>query len=139
MIAPSLFAAQDFVNKWALVTLNERATVQTHFNELCALLGVPAPLDADPTGAFYRFEKPLTKVGGRAGFADVWRKDRFAWEYKSVGKYPTLQAAYQQLLLYKEDLDNPPILVACDIASYEVHIRSPATKTSCASSATPTW
>ena len=117
-----MFAAQTFVNKWGKVTINEKATAQTHFIALCALLGVDAPLDVDPTGAFYRFEKPLTKVGGGAGFADVWRKDRFAWEYKSVGKYPTLKAAYQQLLMYKENLDNPPTLVACDIANYEVHV-----------------
>ena len=52
----------------------------------------------------------------------MWYRDRFAWEYKTKGKYPDLRAAYQQLLLYKEDLDNPPILVACDIASYEVHV-----------------
>jgi hypothetical protein len=118
----NLFAVQDFITRWERVELNERAVAQTHFNELCALIGVESPIQADPRGDFYRFEKPLTKAGGGAGFADVWRKDRFAWEYKTKGKYPDLRAAYQQLLLYKEDLDNPPILVACDIANYEVHI-----------------
>ncbi|HEU4326919.1 MAG TPA: DNA methyltransferase [Roseiflexaceae bacterium] len=118
----SLFAAQDFIAKWDRATLNERATAQEHFIDLCRLLGVPTPNEADPAGSFYRFEKPLTKSGGKAGFADVWRRDRFAWEYKTKGKYPNLQAAYQQLLLYKGDLDNPPVLVACDIATYEVHV-----------------
>jgi hypothetical protein len=102
--------------------VNERATAQSHFNDLCLLLGVRPPLEADPRGEFFRFEKPLTKAGGGAGFADVWYKHRFAWEYKGKGKYPDLRGAYQQLLRYKEDLDNPPVLVACDIASYEVHI-----------------
>jgi len=32
------------------------------------------------------FEKSLTKPDGKAGFADVWEKDHFAWEYK--GKEP---------------------------------------------------
>nr|HRC76127.1 class I SAM-dependent DNA methyltransferase [Kouleothrix sp.] len=114
--------AQEFVKKWDAVTVNERAVAQSHFNDLCALLGVKAPLDADPKGTFFRFEKPLAKSGGGKGFADVWYKDRFAWEYKTKGKYPDLTAAYQQLTLYRADLDNPPILVACDIASYEVHI-----------------
>ena len=114
--------ARQFIAKWEKTTLNERATVQEHFVDLCRLLGVPTPNEADNSGAFYRFEKPLTKTGGRAGFADVWMRDHFAWEYKTKNKYPDLRAAYQQLLLYKEDLDNPPILVACDIANYEVHI-----------------
>jgi type II restriction/modification system DNA methylase subunit YeeA len=115
-------AVQAFIKKWDAVTVNERAVAQSHFNDLCALLGVKPPLEADPKGNFFRFEKPLSKSGGGKGFADVWYKDRFAWEYKTKGKYPNLTAAYQQLTLYRADLDNPPILVACDIANYEVHI-----------------
>jgi hypothetical protein len=122
-------AVQMFIKKWEAVTLNEKATAQEHFIDLCRLLGQPTPNEADPKGQFYRFEKPLTKAGGSAGFADVWRKDRFAFEYKTKGKYPDLRAAYQQLLLYKEDLDNPPVLVACDIANYEVHISYTGYKT----------
>ena len=41
-----------------------------------------------------------------AAFADVWMRGHFAWEYK--GKHKNLDAAYQQLLQYKEDLENPP-------------------------------
>jgi len=110
-------AVQTFINHWEQVELNEKAVAQSHFNALCHLLGVKSPVEADPKGQFFRFEKPLTKTGGSAGFADVWYKDRFAWEYKTRGKYPTLDGAYQQLLLYKGDLDNPPVLVACDIAN----------------------
>jgi len=122
-------AAAAFVEKWERNRLNESATAKEHFVDLCRLLGQPTPNEADPLGAFYRFEKPLTKVGGRAGFADVWRKDRFAFEYKTKGKYPDLMAAYRQLLLYKEDLDNPPILAACDIANFEIHIAFTGYKT----------
>ena len=113
---------QQFIAKWDAVTINEKATAQEHFIDLCRLLNVKTPNEADPHGQFFRFEKPLTKSGGKAGFADVWYKDRFAWEYKSKGKYTTLDAAYNQLRLYQEDLDNPPVLVACDIAKYEIHI-----------------
>lgn len=114
--------AAAFISKWDAVTLNERAVAQTHFNELCHMLGVPAPLDAGQQSEVYRFEKPLTKLGGGAGFADVWKHDHFAWEYKTKGRYPDLRAAYTQLVLYKGDLGNPPVLVACDIENYYVSI-----------------
>lgn len=113
---------QQFIAHWEKVELNERAVAQSHFNALCHLLGLKGPVEADPKGKFFRFEKPLTKAGGAAGYADVWYRDRFAVEYKTKGKYPTLRDAYLQLLLYKDDLDNPPVLVACDIANYEVHV-----------------
>ncbi len=112
----------EFIQKWVAVTINERAVAQTHFNELCALLGVPAPLDSGQNSNLYRFEQPLTKSGGGAGFADVWKQDHFAWEYKTKGKYANLSNAYAQLLLYKGDLGNPPVLVACDIENYYVSI-----------------
>jgi hypothetical protein len=118
MLLRSNSLAEEFVAKWARIAINERAVAQSHFNDLCALLRVPAPDHSD----HYRFEKPLTKVGGSAGFADVWRRDHFAWEYKSKNRYRDLRDAYQQLLLYKEDLDNPPVLAACDIARYEIHV-----------------
>lgn len=114
--------AAQFVQKWSAVTLNEKAVAQTHFNELCALLGVKNPIEADPKGEFYRFEKPLTKSGGGAGFADVWHRDRFAVEYKTKGKYASLRDAYLQLVLYKGDLGNPPVLVTCDIENFEVYV-----------------
>ncbi len=45
--------------------------------------------------------------------ADVWKKGCFAWEYK--GKHANLDEAYQQLLQYREALENPPLLVVSDI------------------------
>src|SRR5207302_6867802 len=76
-------------------------------------------VEADPTGETYAFEKAVTKTGGSAGFADVWRRGHFAWEYK--GKHHDLGAAYDQLLRYREGLDNPPLLVVCDLERFEVH------------------
>ncbi len=72
-------SAQSFVEKWDRVTVNEKAAAQSHFNDLCHMLGIAAPLEADPIGAWYRFEKPLSKAGGGAGFADVWREGHFVW------------------------------------------------------------
>ncbi|MDZ4720231.1 MAG: type IIL restriction-modification enzyme MmeI, partial [Roseiflexaceae bacterium] len=114
--------AAAFVAKWQQNAQKESAAAKEHFIDLCHLLGLATPNDPGSGPETYCFEKSLTKVGGSAGFADVWKRDAFAWEYKGKGKYADLRAAYQQLLLYKEDLGNPPILVACDIATYEVHI-----------------
>ncbi len=119
---PTPAEVQQFVQHWEKVTLNEKAVAQSHFNALCKLLGLKGPVEADPSGTFFRFEKPLTKSGGKQGFADVWYQGRFAVEYKTKGKYATLREAYSQLELYKDDLANPPVLIACDIARYEVHV-----------------
>lgn len=83
------------------------------------MLGVQTPNEADPTGEQYAFEKGATKADGGDGFADVWKRDHFAWEYK--GKRKDLAAAYQQLLQYREALENPPLLVVCDLNRFEVH------------------
>src|SRR5689334_8321364 len=122
-------AVQTFISKWELNAQKESAAAKEHFSDLCRLLGVPTPNDPGSGPDTYCFEKSLTKSGGKAGFADVWKKDRFAWEYKGKGKFATLDAAYAQLLLYKEDLGNPPVLVVCDIANYEVHIAFTGYKT----------
>ena len=109
----------EFVAKWQKVTLSERSACQQHFLDLCELLGQPKPAAADPEGAWYTFERGVTKTDGGNGWADVWKKDHFAWEYK--GKHKNLKDAYQQLLRYREDLDNPPLLVVCDMDRFEVH------------------
>jgi hypothetical protein len=46
-------------------------------------------------------------------------RDHFAWEYK--GKRKDLAAAYSQLNGYREALGNPPLLVVCDLARFEIH------------------
>jgi hypothetical protein len=124
-MTPSEFAA-----KWRGVTTGERASAQSHFLDLCRVLGQPGPTDADPTGEWYAFEKGAEKFDGRDGFADVWKKGFFAWEYK--GKRKDLKAAYRQLVDYKDALENPPLLVVSDLATIEAHTNftglSPVTK-----------
>jgi hypothetical protein len=73
---------EAFVNRWQRSTLKERSSSQSHFNELCHLLGVSDPLGSDPDGSSYTFERPVKKVTGGKGFADVWKRGAFAWEYK---------------------------------------------------------
>jgi hypothetical protein len=120
----------EFAAKWRGVTTGERASAQSHFLDLCRVLGQPGPTDADPTGEWYAFEKGAEKFDGRDGFADVWKKGFFAWEYK--GKRKDLKAAYRQLVDYKNALENPPLLVVSDLATIEAHTNftglSPVTK-----------
>lgn len=110
--------APEFVRKWAAAQGGERATAQEHFVDLCRLLSEATPNEADPSGSVYAFEKGATRADGD-GFADVWLKDHFAWEYK--GKRKDLAAAYRQVCEYREALGNPPLLVVCDIDRFEVH------------------
>jgi hypothetical protein len=121
-MTPSEFAA-----KWKGCQRSERAAAQEHFCDLCRMLGVDTPNDADPTGEWYAFEKGTTKQGGGEGFADVWKRDHFAWEYKRKKK--NLNEAYDQLLLYREALGNPPLLVVCDLHRFEVRTNFTATMT----------
>jgi hypothetical protein len=110
---PPTLNAQQFVAKWRQNTLKERSAAQSHFNDLCALLGEPTPAEADPKGIEYTFEAGAAKSSGGEGFADVWKRRYFAWEYK--GQHADLEKAYQQLLQYRESLENPPLLIASDM------------------------
>jgi hypothetical protein len=118
----------DFVHRWKINSQSERASAQSHFNDLCELLGERTPAQADPTGERYAFEKQVSKTRGGTGFADVWLRGHFAWEYKCKGKHKTLQKAYEQLNDYREDLGNPPLLVVCDFERFEVHTNFTATR-----------
>ncbi|NLY00794.1 MAG: class I SAM-dependent DNA methyltransferase [Rhodopirellula sp.] len=109
----------EFIAKWQRANLSERSAYQQHFLDLCDLLGQPKPAGADPDGAWYTFERGVRKTSGEKGWADVWMRGRFGLEYK--GKHRDLAAAYQQLLLYREALENPPLLVVCDLDRIEVH------------------
>jgi len=111
--------AEDFIAKWSKVELTERSAAQSHFLDLCELVGHAKPQVADPKGEWFTFEKGASKHGGGDGWADVWKRDFFGWEYK--GRHKDLGAAYDQLLQYRADLDNPPLLVVCDMDIIRVH------------------
>jgi hypothetical protein len=107
----------QFATKWAGSTRTEKAASQEHFIDLCRMVGAPTP-NSDPSGVNYAFDKGVTTTGGGEGFADVWRRGRFAWEYK--GKKKNLDDAYTQLLRYRDALENPPILVVCDLNRFVI-------------------
>ena len=72
---------EEFRAKWAAAELKESAAAKEHFLDLCAMLDVDPPAKADPKGEKFTFEKAVEKAGGGKGFADVWKKNCFAWEY----------------------------------------------------------
>jgi hypothetical protein len=110
---------EEFIAKWRGTTRTERSAAQEHFLDLCALLGVPKPADVDRHGTEYTFEKSTRKIGGTAGFADVWKRHCFAWEYK--GKRNNLVQAYAQLKQYADAFENPPLLIVSDLQEIRVH------------------
>jgi type II restriction/modification system DNA methylase subunit YeeA len=103
---------ETFIATWQPNTRNEAAASKAHFLDLCALLEVPPP-HSDPTGATYAFEKGVRKAAGGGGWADVWRRGCFGWEYKSRGG--DLEKAHDQLLRYAGALENPPLLITSDM------------------------
>lgn len=109
---------QQFIDRWKPVALSERAAAQSHFNDLCKLLDHPTPIEADPLGESFAFEKGLQKSGGGLGFADVWKRQHFAWEYKKRKR--NLGDALDQLARYALALESPPLHIACDTDQFRV-------------------
>ncbi|MDE0126754.1 MAG: hypothetical protein OXN97_19485 [Bryobacterales bacterium] len=108
----------EFIAKWHASELKERSAAQEHFIDLCRLLGEPTPADADPKGDRYCFERGALKDSGGKGWADVWKRHCFAWEYK--GKHANLDAAFDQLRQYALALENPPLLIVSDMRRFRI-------------------
>ena len=108
----------EFIDKWRASSLKERSASQEHFIDLCRLLGEPTPAEADPTGETYCFERGARKDTGGDGWADVWKRHHFAWEYK--GKRSDLDTAFGQLRLYALALENPPLLIVSDMQRFRI-------------------
>ena len=110
---------QQFIAKWGpggpAYELNEEQGAQSHFMELCDLLGVPRP-GSEPG---YLFEQGGRIAGQASGYADVYKRGAFAWENKAPGK--NLDTALRQLLGYTLALENPPLLVVCDRLTVRIH------------------
>ena len=127
MTRPAM-SAPEFVAKWRDNARRERASSQEHFIDVCRLVGTPTPNEADPSGREYTFEAGAEKTSGGPGWADVWRRGFFGWEYKGARR--SLVVAYKELLDYREALENPPLLVVSDMDRIEVHTNFTNTKPS---------
>jgi len=110
---------EHFIAKWQDASLRENQAAHQQFLDLCELLEEPKPADADPDGTWYCFERGARKSTGGRGWADVWKRGHFAWEYKSPGK--DLRAAFGQLQQYALALENPPLLVVADLERFCIH------------------
>ena len=108
----------EFITKWRASALKERSASQEHFIDLCRLLGEPTPAEADPSGETYCFERGARKDTGGDGWADVWKRHHFAWEYK--GQRADLDAAFEQLRQYSLALENPPLLIVSDMRRFRI-------------------
>ena len=86
--------------------------------DLCRLLSEPTPAEADPAGDTYGFERGARRDSDRDGWADVWKRHHFAWEYKD--KRANLDAAFDQLRQYALALENPPLLIMSDMARFRI-------------------
>ena len=111
--------AQEFIAKWRASELKESSAAHEHFIDLCRLLGEPTPAEDDPSGTRYCFERGARKDTGGRGWADVWKRHCFAWEYK--GKHKDLNAAFNQLRQYALALENPPLLIVSDMARFRIY------------------
>ncbi|WP_353573138.1 class I SAM-dependent DNA methyltransferase [Candidatus Albibeggiatoa sp. nov. BB20] len=110
-------SSEQFIKKWQTSELKERSGSQEHFIDLCRLLDEPTPAEADPQGTWYTFEKEASKQDGKKGWADVYKRHHFAWEYK--GKNKNLDKAFEQLQRYK--LENPPLLIVSDMDIFRIY------------------
>ncbi len=111
---------EKFIALWKGNPLTERAGAQTHFTDLCDVLGVDKPRDPDN----YCFERGAKKTAGPDGsagdgWADVWKRGHFGWENKKPGR--DLGKAFRQLTDYADNLDSPPLLVVSDRERIIIH------------------
>ena len=52
----------EFKRKWSRYQGKETSAYQSHFDDLCRLLGQPTPNEADPSGTdFFCFQKRVVK------------------------------------------------------------------------------
>lgn len=103
---------REFIEKWKSGG-DERRDAQPFFEDLCRLVGHPTPREADPEHTRFTYEAGASKTSGGEGWADVWKKGYFGWEAK--GTHKDLDRAYEQLKMYADALQNPPLLVVSDL------------------------
>jgi hypothetical protein len=106
---------EQFIKTWTENDLTERAGAQPFIEDLCELLGIKKPRSSTD----FCYEKGAIKDSGKQGWADVWKRDHFAWENKKPKR--DLKQALAQLREYSGNLGNPPLLIVCDRERIEIH------------------
>src|SRR5829696_4900770 len=98
----TVLTPQEFAKKGAGVALSERSSYQQHFLDLCAMLGAPAPAEADPAGSSTPSRRGWRRPG--AARASPTCGTREPLRLRVQGRHKDLKAAYDQLLQYREAL-----------------------------------
>ena len=111
----------EFIGKWQNTTFGERQAAQSFFNDLCALVGHPTPVEYGNPEAF-TFEKWVP-----GGFADAYLEERFGWEFK--GDDADLDGALSQLLRYQVYLKTPPLLIVSSFKTIRIRTNFPGMET----------
>lgn len=106
---------EKFIQTWTENDLTERAGAQPFIEDLCELLQLEKPRSSEN----FCYEKGAIKDSGKQGWADVWKRDFFAWENKKPKR--NLNHALAQLREYAGNLGNPPLLIVCDRERIEIH------------------
>ena len=109
----------EFIAKWQASPTRERTACQPHFLDLCRLLGIDDPADADPDARVVHLREGREQDAGGEGWADVWMQAASAGNTRASTRTST--AAYDQLLRYADALENPPLLIVCDLDRSEIH------------------
>lgn len=109
---------EAFIKKWHGGG-DERRDAQPFFEDLCRVVGHGTPRELDPEHTWFTYEYGAAKTSGGDGWADVWKKGFFGWEAK--GTHKSLEKAYEQLKMYADALQNPPLLVVSDLQTIVVH------------------
>lgn len=109
---------EAFIKKWHGGG-DERRDAQPFFEDLCHLIGHGTPRELDPEHTWFTYEYGAAKTSGGDGWADVWKKGFFGWEAK--GTHKSLDKAYEQLKMYADALQNPPLLVVSDLQAIIIH------------------
>lgn len=109
--------SQEFVARYSDSSRSERAGSRSPFIDLCNMLGVPTLSEAEAEAQDdYTVERRVEWLGGKHRWADVWKWGCFGLELKGPDK-----DLEKQLLLYKDSLENPPLLIVSDMQTIEVH------------------
>ena len=109
----------EFIAKWQASELKERSAAQEHFiRPVPAARGTHAGGGRPQGGPLLLRARSAQGLRGGAGWADVWKRHCFAWEYK--GKHADLDAAFDQLRQYALALENPPLLIVSDMRRFQI-------------------
>ncbi len=113
--------APEFIARWRDAGFGERQGAQSFFNDLCGLVGHPAPA-AFGNPEVFTFEKWVP-----GGFADAYFEERFGWEFK--GQDAQLDGAFDQLLRYQVHLKTPPLLIVSSFQTIRIQTNFPGMET----------